>query len=133
MSMTIATMGIIIVAKHMMIRITIMRVEARDIGAVVLTSVEEAEVLLVGETGAPLGKEAKRGVQKLSNGIKKRKKLNKLRRHRLTLVTTMMVIIINLHHMVKRTMVTSSRYHNVRRDMDIDQLMTCWQSSYAQA
>ncbi|KMT08391.1 hypothetical protein BVRB_6g140700 [Beta vulgaris subsp. vulgaris] len=31
---------------------------------------------------------------------------------------------------LKRTMVTSSQYHNVRRDMDIDQLMTCnWQSS----
>lgn len=114
----------------MMTGIAIMRVGARDIGAVVLTSVEEAEVLLVGETEVPLGKEAKRGAQKLSNGIGKRKKLNKLLRHRLTLVTTMMVIIIKLHHMVKRTMVTSSQYHSVRRDMDIDQLMTWFVSCF---
>ncbi|KMS98729.1 hypothetical protein BVRB_3g069090 [Beta vulgaris subsp. vulgaris] len=49
MIMTIATMGIVIVAKHMIIGIAIMRVGARDIRAVVLTSMEEAEVLLVGE------------------------------------------------------------------------------------
>lgn len=81
------TMAVVIVAEGMMIGILIMKVGARGVEARVLAiGGGEAEVLVVGGTEALPEKEVKRGVQKLSNGIGKRKKLIG-RRHRVTLLT----------------------------------------------
>lgn len=123
------TMAVVIVAEGMMIGILIMKVGARGVEARVLAiGGGEAEVLVVGGTEALPEKEVKRGAQKLSNGIGKRKKLIG-RRHRVTLLTITKDTIWDLCQMGSRTMDISSRTIS-RRDMDIDRYLTWFVSSY---
>lgn len=105
--MMTAIMDVVVAAKEMMTGVAIMKVEAGGIGALVLITNEEgAEALLVGEAEEALtGKEVKRGVRKLSNGIGKRKKLLRCRP---TLGTIKIMHIVMVPH--------------ISRDMDIDQL-----------
>lgn len=118
--MTTAIMGEVTVAEDMMIGMHIMRVGARVIGAQAPgIGGEEAEVQVVGEREALSGKEVKRDVLKLSNGIGKRKKLNEVR-PRMMLVNKMMGITMVPLTMESRTMDTSSSHNSSKKAIDID-------------
>lgn len=119
MTMTTVVMDVVTAAEDMMIGMHIMRVGARVIGAVALgISGEEAEVLVVGEREVPLGKEVKRDVLKLSNGIGKRKKLNELK-PRIRMVSRMTGITMVPVTMKSKTMDTSN---SGKKAIDIKQL-----------
>lgn len=123
MTVMTATMAVVIVAEGMMIGILIMKVGARGVRARVLAiGGDEAEVLVVRGTEARAEKGVKRGVQKLSNGIGKRKKLIG-QRHRVTLVTIMTDTTRDLYQMGSGTMAISSRTIS-KTDMDIDRYLT---------
>lgn len=122
MTMMTATMGVVVTAAEDMMRGRyIMKAVARDIEALVLAGEERAEVL-VRETGALSGKEVKKGVQRLSSGIEKRKKLNVRQRLRLAMKTMTTTITTRLLRM-KRIMVSNNQYINIRRNMVINQLI----------
>ena len=129
MTMTTVTLAVVTAVEGMMIGILTMKVGARGVGAQVLAiGGDEVEVLVVGGTEAPSEKEVKRGVQKLSNGIGKRKKLIGPS-HRLILVTTINDTIQDLCRMGSRTTDIISRTLS-RRDMDIDLFLTWFVSFY---